>query len=185
LRTEKVKNGRNRSKFLNFIALPKCYVTHRNYEILSKSLVPIAYPDRTAPMWVYCVPYSSWMLAVTPSNMLDGTVKEALDGTGLEPVGGTDRLLAAASGSSILQSAVEEVTRVSIQVSNMTLSAELTCYSPNEEFLALIFTRLPYRRSDTCMSIFLMKNYNLYRIQTWKSQNNFGESLEILSAVKL
>ena len=36
MRTEKAKNGRNRSKF----ALPKFYVTHRNYEILSKSLVP-------------------------------------------------------------------------------------------------------------------------------------------------
>jgi hypothetical protein len=44
-----VKNGRNRSKFgkwffINrsqiFIALPKFSVTHRNYEILSKSLVP-------------------------------------------------------------------------------------------------------------------------------------------------
>ena len=97
--------------------------------------------------------------------MLDGTVQEALDGTGLEPVGGTERLLADASGSSILQSAVEEVTRVSIQVSNMILSAELTCYFPSEEFLALIFTRLPYRRSDTLTCIFLMKNYNLYRIQ--------------------
>jgi hypothetical protein len=85
------------------------------------------------------------MLAVTPSNMLNCNVQEALDGTGLEPVGGTERLLAAASGSSILQSAVEEVTRVSIQVSNMILSAELTCYSPREELLALIFTRLPYR----------------------------------------
>ena len=36
MRTEKAKNGRNRSKF----ALPKFYVTHRNYEIFSKSLVP-------------------------------------------------------------------------------------------------------------------------------------------------
>jgi len=49
-------------------------------------------------------------------------VQEALEGTGLEPVGGTERLLAAASGSSILQSAVEEVTRVSIQVSLMLCS---------------------------------------------------------------
>jgi hypothetical protein len=39
MRTEKAKNGRNRSKF----ALPKFYVTHRNYEILSKSLVPTEY----------------------------------------------------------------------------------------------------------------------------------------------
>ena len=34
----------------------------------------------------------------------------------MEPVGGAERLLSAAAGSSILQSAVEEVTRVSIQV---------------------------------------------------------------------
>jgi hypothetical protein len=33
----------NRSLF--FIALPKFYDTHRNYEILSKSLVNIAQPD--------------------------------------------------------------------------------------------------------------------------------------------
>jgi hypothetical protein len=54
LRTEKVKNGRNRSKFrktefLNrsqiFIALPKFYTLHRNYEILSKSLVPSEQPQ--------------------------------------------------------------------------------------------------------------------------------------------
>ena len=43
-------------------------------------------------------------------------VKEALESTGVEPVGGAERLLSAAAGSSILQSAVEEVTRVSIQV---------------------------------------------------------------------
>jgi hypothetical protein len=56
-------------------------------------------------------------------------VQEALDGTGLEPVGGSERLLAAATGSSILQSAVEEVTRVSIQVSLKIPSL----YSPHQD----------------------------------------------------
>jgi hypothetical protein len=44
LRTGKAKNGRNCSKFINrsqiFIAFPKFNATHRNHEILSKSLVP-------------------------------------------------------------------------------------------------------------------------------------------------
>lgn len=48
-------------------------------------------------------------------DVIADSLQEALEGTGLEPVSGAERLLAAASGSSILKSAVEEVTRVSIQ----------------------------------------------------------------------
>lgn len=49
------------------------------------------------------------------TDVIADSLQEALVATGVEPVGGAERLVSAATGSSVLQSAVEEVTRGAIQ----------------------------------------------------------------------